>query len=155
VKESVNNVNYYVFKNIFFGIRPGLFPINKKIKIDNHIKRIKKFIVYKEVEFISKDAFDLIEEYKDNEKALIFLDPPFLLSCNSYYLKSITDKILIILKNFKSYKCHILLTMGNHPLYFGLLKLYEIDIYFKTSLKFRGVKSTENIYVYNKNKEVL
>lgn len=150
-KESKKNINAFLLMNMYFNIRVGIFPEKKSIIIDNCYSRIKNFVIYKDVEFISFDAFDIIEKYKDDEKAFLFLDPPFLLECNSYYIKTCIEKIINVLKNFYNYKCTILMTLGGHILIESLLNFLNIKPCFITKLKYRGSKEAQNIYMFNKN----
>jgi site-specific DNA-adenine methylase len=148
---KVKEVPNHILKHVYYNIRPGLFPsANRVVNMTNNINRIKNFTNYKDVTFVCGDGFDLIEKYKDDEKAILFLDPPFLLSCNSYYSDSQIERVIELLKNFNKYKCLILLTLGNHILYTALLEMLKIKVCFITKIKFRGVKETENIYVCNK-----
>lgn len=148
-----DDVNSYLLYHTYYNINKGMFPEKKKntINLKNIIERVKKFTMYKDVNFIDIDGFDLIEKYKDNEKAFLFLDPPFLLSCNSHYMNTSIEKIIKVIQNFYKYKCTILLTLGNHILYSYMLDSLKIEIKFKTKLKFRGYKQTENIYICNKD----
>ena len=74
--------------NKIYTIRPGLFPINKKIITTfNYLKEcpIIKFLRSEEIIFHNKDGVQIINEYKNNDHNFIFLDPPYLISCNSFY----------------------------------------------------------------------
>ena len=72
----------------FYAIRAGLFPINKKIITTfNYLKEcpIIKFLRSEEIIFHNKDGVEIINEYKNNDHNFIFLDPPYLISCNDFY----------------------------------------------------------------------
>ena len=78
----------WVIINKFYAIRAGLFPINKKIITTfNSLKEcpIIKFLRSEEIIFHNKDGVEIINEYKNNDHNFIFLDPPYLISCNDFY----------------------------------------------------------------------
>lgn len=33
----------------------------------------------------NKCGIEIIEKYKDDDKALLFIDPPYLMACNDFY----------------------------------------------------------------------
>jgi site-specific DNA-adenine methylase len=78
----------WFYTNLVYNIRPGLFPLGRKFK-DNfdYLKNvpINNFLNTENIEFHNIDGIDILNKYKDNNKALIFLDPPYLMSCNDYY----------------------------------------------------------------------
>jgi site-specific DNA-adenine methylase len=78
----------WVIIHKFYAIRAGLFPINKKIITTfNYLKEcpIIKFLRSEEIIFHNKDGVQIINHYKNNEHSFIFLDPPYLISCNDFY----------------------------------------------------------------------
>jgi hypothetical protein len=83
------NIYNWVFKNKYFKIRPGLYPLNKKASDDifNNIKKFDfvNFIKNENIVISNIDGLELYKQYKDNNKSFIFLDPPYLLSCNDFY----------------------------------------------------------------------
>ena len=78
----------WVIIHKFYAIRAGLFPINRKIITTfNYLKEcpIIKFLRSEEIIFHNKDGVQIINHYKNNEHSFIFLDPPYLISCNDFY----------------------------------------------------------------------
>ena len=77
IKETItdSNMKYLLIHNITSGHISRVYRKNK----------CKFFDMMKDMEFIYSDfeAFD-ITKY-DKEKTLIYLDPPYLLECNTYY----------------------------------------------------------------------
>ena len=82
----------YVIGNRICNFRKGLFPTRKII-----LKPISN--IWIEFFNISKitnlDWREIIEEYKDNEKAFIYLDPPYLNSFNNNYNQYIFQQMKI------------------------------------------------------------
>jgi 16S rRNA G966 N2-methylase RsmD len=97
-KEKYNKIikedkfENWFYKNKFYCLKPGLYPIDEKRQKTNfsNIKKapIIKFLMEEDIELYEEMGEDLIELYKNNTKALIFLDPPYLQSCNDFYLES-------------------------------------------------------------------
>jgi len=46
---------------------------------------IINFLKNEACEFSNMDGIKILDQYIDNKKALIFLDPPYLMSCNAFY----------------------------------------------------------------------
>ena len=77
---------YYIHK--ICQIVPGLFPIKGKIKTDfEFIKKspIINFIRTENIEFSHIDAISIFDTYKNDTNNLIFLDPPYMNTCNTLY----------------------------------------------------------------------
>ena len=96
-RETYNNIvkkdelpNWF-YKNLVYAIRPGLFPLSSSYKKDfEYLKScpIVNFLKNENIEFHNINGIDILNKYKDNNKALIFLDPPYLMACNDFYSDS-------------------------------------------------------------------
>jgi site-specific DNA-adenine methylase len=98
-KEKYNNIvkddkfENWIYKNKHYNIRPGLYPSGDR-PISNHffddMKKtpIINFLRNEDITFINGDGIDLINQYKDDDKSLIFLDPPYMMATNDYYIDS-------------------------------------------------------------------
>ena len=103
-----------------------------------------------------------MEEYKDNEKAFIYLDPPYLNSFNGNYDQYNTsiDENNIIIDNTKIYidildylknsKCKILFSINSNSitrhLYKDYIKVDYSSVYSSTHIKNKKTsKNKENI----------
>jgi adenine-specific DNA methylase len=68
--------------------RPGssglrfFYRINKKLDLLTY--PIYDFLTTTDSELYNEDANKIIDEY-DDERTLIFLDPPYIASCNNFY----------------------------------------------------------------------
>lgn len=88
-KKADSDLTSYIYIHKIYCIRAGLYPTNKQYSPD----AFKTFLNAPIIEFIrnaniifsNKDAISVYDEYKTNKKALIFLDPPYLASENSWY----------------------------------------------------------------------
>lgn len=89
-KEKYLNIEnplykYYIHKKIH-QIRPGLYPVNYKYKYINvNNCPIVNFLRTENILIFEKDGLEIYKEYNNNKNNLIFLDPPYLLSENSWY----------------------------------------------------------------------
>ena len=79
----------YIFINKYYSIRNGLYPMLNRTK---QIKPFKiqeysfyNFIINENIEFINGDGIEITKKYQDDEKALIFIDPPYINTCNEFY----------------------------------------------------------------------
>jgi len=82
-----NDLNSWFFYNKVYNFRKGLYPDTRKygdydykkyMSLDDFFKNDKTFLY-------NNSYTDIFEKFKDDEKALIFLDPPYLDSFNGYY----------------------------------------------------------------------
>jgi len=85
-----------------------------------------KFYTEKEIKYTNYDYMKIIELYKNNKSALIFLDPPYFSSFNSsyngYYPSETENKIIIdntemyinILEALRTAKCKIMLIINSN-----------------------------------------
>lgn len=88
---KIDKVENWFLKNKIYTIRPGVFPLTKiNINKFNDMKKapILEFLKNEDITFTNIEGCELIEEYKNNNKVLIFLDPPYLESCNDFYYNS-------------------------------------------------------------------
>lgn len=78
---------YWFLKNKYCCIRPGLYPTLRTFKEIN----LKEYPIYNFfrnniIEFTNEDGVECYKKYKDKEHNLIFLDPPYISSCNDWYI---------------------------------------------------------------------
>ena len=118
------NFNTYIYSKLISAFRPGLYDENRKKKIIND-----NWAIFLNDNIITNDNFkNIMELYKDNEKAFIYLDPPYLNSYNASYITYQNDysddntkvdntKIYIdILYYLKNSKCKILMSINNNAI---------------------------------------
>jgi site-specific DNA-adenine methylase len=126
-------VSGYLLGKKYYSMRPALFPLKYfksrfKNKLDLSIAPIYDFLVNANIELHSGDANKIIDE-NDNEKTLIFLDPPYIASCNVFYSTDTGENICniyekLVLYGLKNYKCKILIAHENNWLFKILFKEY-------------------------------
>jgi site-specific DNA-adenine methylase len=88
-KSYENKFISWFISNKIYNVRPGLYNLNYKYNDEKKLKfkdyEIFKFLIDEDVEILNIDGIDLIKKYFESEKNLIFIDPPYLDSCNDFY----------------------------------------------------------------------
>lgn len=87
--KFINNKTFegWMIANKYYTIRSGLFPINgaRSWKPLEETYPIFDFLRNEDVEIIEGNGKEYIEKFKDDTDKLIFLDPPYLQTCNDFY----------------------------------------------------------------------
>ncbi len=122
--SSVKKPNWiwFLISNIWAGIRPGMFPANKKKP--NFAEKLntpeyKRFLQACSIELF--DGLEMMERYRDDPDAFLVLDPPYIGSDNTAYLgrdkKLKLDELYETIKVFMlSCKCKVMLII-NHSIF--------------------------------------
>jgi len=153
----------YVLANKCYSMRSGIFPLKELYKlskkIDLSLAPIYDFLKTADIEIYNEDANKIIEKY-DNKKSFIFLDPPYIASCNNFYSTDTGENInniyeMLSSKGLKNFKCKILICHENNWLFKIIFKDYldgekEYKKQYENSLHNRkGKKQTTHIVVKN------
>jgi site-specific DNA-adenine methylase len=114
----------YIISRRIHAYRHGLFPTTKKIILHEISNNWKEFLNKSII--TNEDYLNIIEKYKDNENAFLYLDPPYLDSYNASYntyskashdenLKIIdnTEMYIIFLDLLKHGKCKVLFSIND------------------------------------------
>jgi site-specific DNA-adenine methylase len=101
----------------------------KPLKNKNYDENEKQILINSL--FTNNDYINIFNQYKDDDKAFLFIDPPYLFSDNSGYFpqnekKDMTAIILDILELLKSGKCKVMLIIN---------KLNILEYLFKDFIK--------------------
>ena len=84
-----DNLISWMITHKIYNIRAGLFPTTGRpiLKTFEYLKTcpIITFLQNENIKFYNVDAIRLMDAYTNNKKCLIFLDPPYLVSCNDFY----------------------------------------------------------------------
>jgi 16S rRNA G966 N2-methylase RsmD len=85
-KNSDSNIHDWFIYHKIYTIRPGIYNLNYIYKyIDINKCDIVNFLRNENVQLLNDDSIKIMDIYKNKKNVLIFLDPPYLLSCNQYY----------------------------------------------------------------------
>ena len=108
----------YIFVNKYYCIRQGLCPLFertkelKPFKFSNH--PIYNFIKNENVTFMNEDALKIINDNKDKKDILLLLDPPYIGTCNDFYMdKSMNIYEYLYNNNINKFVCFIYLILEN------------------------------------------
>jgi len=141
----------YIIKHTMYNIRPGLFPINKKLKTDyKNLKDVPivNFLKTEDITFYNDNAINIFEMYKDNNKALIFLDPPYVQLNNDFYLDSSTNIYEYLCNNnIKNMNSYIILVLEDNWIIKLLFRHHTFIIYDK--LYQTSKKQTKHLIINN------
>lgn len=124
VENKINENKFYKIWEIVHIIRRRMVTIHKT----DSFKNINTTF-YKKINYSNVDYLDIINRFKYDEKAFIFLDPPYLFSNNKTYQEqqNNTDNTGMILKlldlfNDRNVKAKIMLIINKMDLLVGLFK---------------------------------
>ena len=144
VKGKDSDIYKWLFVNKYYSIRTELYPPLSRVK---QIKpfNIEDFPIYKfykneNIIFENKEGKTIYEEFKDNGENLIYLDPPYLMSCNDFYENGeVSIYEYLVDNNINKEKARILLCLENN---------WIIKLLFKTNKK-----SAEYSKIYQNTKK--
>ena len=151
-KNDITNTSLFFFFKRVYNIHPGLYPDpnNKRSKLQySHTQKhidLDKF--YKNAKLTNLDYMDILNQYKNDENAFVYLDPPYLDSCNSSYHNYNTssndvmdDKNMIIIDHtlvyidiiefLKTCKCKVIMIINKNAINSFIYNDFIIDEYEK------------------------
>ena len=140
IKGNDEYITYIISRRIS-AFRYGLFPTTKKLIISKIPDKWNSF--FKQSKITCLDYKEILEKYKYNENAFIYLDPPYLDSYNSgygkYHGKSYDENLNIIdntimyidFLELLKYKCKVLFSINANALTRYLYKDYIKEEYNK------------------------
>ena len=164
-KKNCSNEDYgYYYSCRIYGLRKNIMPpADRSVNVDiKKYEKFDKFYLNKNVTLKHGDYSDVFEKYKNDEKAFIFLDPPYLDSFNAYYQdyktvdKVIQDntKIFIdILTFIKECKSKVMLIINKNAITEHLYKDYIRGEYSKLYQLVK--KKTKHLIITNYNMSAL
>lgn len=130
-------IGYYI-KNKIFTLRPGLFPLSYKPKKLSLSCPILDFIKTENIKFTNLNGNDVIKKYQHKPEYLIYLDPPYLLTCNAQYEDSDDVKdIFSYLYKLRDHKAKIYLSIESNCLIDIIFEQFEKVKYEKKYNGFR------------------
>ena len=136
-KTIINNgkMSGYLIAHKVYSLKVGMFPINEKLKpflkqnYFNYLREcpIMNFLKNEKVEFYNSDAIEIYNKYSNNNKAFIFLDPPYLALYNDFYAnKNINIYEYLYNNDIKKNKAKVILCLND---------MWIIRLLFKTYIK--------------------
>ncbi len=152
-KAKNDDLLSWVYVHKIYSIRPALYPETRLIKIDRIDSLLNApiidFLRNANVEISNKDALDVYNEYVNDSKAFIFLDPPYLMSNNTWYKEPTLNIYEYLSDNdISNKKALICLCLENNWIIKLLFKNKKNKTYEKTYETTK--KLTEHIIILNK-----
>lgn len=139
----------YYIKHKIFKIRIGLFPIHYKPKVLSLDCPVIDFLRNEKIELYCDDGVNILNKYKNDADALMFLDPPYLVATNSYYenIDIVHGYVNIyehlVNDNFSKYKCKLLICLDCNWMIKYIFKDYIVNTYEK---RYVGYKKRKTIH---------
>jgi len=155
--DDIDRLVYYLFINKHKYIRPGLYPSTRKITLKNYkTDMINTNNFFKNIYYHNQSYKIFFDNFKDDENALIFLDPPYIQTSNAFYdyYDNHNDSYDIyknIINLFKNCKCKIIYIVPYDPLLHLLFDEYTYMIYDKKYCSNPLYKKKLQHVVYTKN----
>ena len=147
-------IRYYIHNKIH-SIRAGLFNQKynyKPIKLSE--SPIFVFLTNEKITFSCMDGVSCYKKYKTDPKALIFMDPPYLMACNDFYDNSDVDIYQhLYLNKIENESAHVMLCLE----WSWIIKLlFETSKYITYNKTYQiSKKNTVHAIIYNKTKQDL
>lgn len=85
VKAAKTNLLSYLYINKVYNIRPGLYNEEKPRTVNILSSPVLEFLRTAKIVISHDEGLECYKKYCKNPKALLFLDPPYLMSENSWY----------------------------------------------------------------------
>lgn len=85
VKKAKTSILSYLYINKVYNIRPGLYNSDKPRTVNILSSPIIEFLRNANIEITETQGLECYKKYCKNPKAFIFLDPPYLMTENSWY----------------------------------------------------------------------
>ena len=153
LKKDKTLINNFIHKK-YYNIRPTLYPMDKKVSpINIDDIPIVKFLQNENVCICSEEGANIYNKYKDVDNTLIFLDPPYMLSSNYFYVNP-CDNIYKELCNdrdiFKNFKSIVVCCLENTWIVQLLFKDLTDKTHIKYSKKYGSHRLVEHIVIKNK-----
>ena len=155
IHHKQRNIYDYIYTRKYYNIRPGLYRNNKNIKSLTENKNLNLFIEFIKSPYVyitCDDWTNCYDKYKNNDKSIILLDPPYITTCNDLYHSPNTNLYENFFNNpIENFKASIFLILENVwliKLFFRTSKiLFEYDKYYGNNQKAR---KTTHIIISNK-----
>lgn len=149
-----NDIYGWFIKNKYYKLRPGLFHMQDKLKpIDLRKTQIYEFYNNENIEFLNEDGLDIYKKYSSNDENMIFLDPPYINRCNSFYSNQIVEIYEYLYKNdIRKLNSKIYLILENNWIIQLLFDGYDkIEYDKKYTIHFSKNTKTKHVFITNKN----
>jgi len=124
--EDEDFLTWFLILRTYYCLRIGLYPTKNRFpKYSNFNKKtLECDLFFKNINYECQDYKIYMDKFKNDEKSLIFLDPPYINSCNEFYsnqnistkdINNQFDEIWEYLYNFMdTCKCKFILVVNDN-----------------------------------------
>jgi len=153
LKSDHDIYHFIFFKKYSIMSRYGFPPldigkIKKTFKITKETKEFIEFIKQPYVYISNNDWLDVFDKYKDDEKTLFIVDPPYIQLCNDFYTSNKLNMYQYFYDNkIENFKSKIYLILEDNWMIRLLFNKHVVSQYSKKY----GItkKQTNHIIIYN------
>lgn len=148
--KKMNTLESFYFIHKVYGLRSGVPPVGRTTKVtDKAFETLREWSKgVQNVIFTNEDGMTCIDRHKDNDRAFVFLDPPYL--SDMVYRAKPDQSFLSTLLDMTKYKAYMLAVYGSGMLIESFYKANDIHIKFTTSIRFNRKADISTIpYVSN------
>lgn len=151
-----NNIYNYIFNKKYSTFRAGLCPSLKRIpksdfKISAECQQFIEFIKSPNVYIYGDDWKNIFNKFKDQNDAIIILDPPYMFSCNRNYEKQDCSVYEYFFNNSISYNdANIYFILEDIWIIRLLFQNQKILLQYDKKYELRTKKTTKHIIISNK-----
>ena len=112
---------------------------------------IYEFFNNEDIEFYNEDGLDIYKKYCNDSENMIFLDPPYLNRCNTFYSNQIVNIYEYLFKNdIRDQKAKIYLILENNWIIQLLFDGYnKIEYDKKYSVNFSKNTNVKHVFISN------
>jgi site-specific DNA-adenine methylase len=148
---ALTGFNRWFIHHKNYNIRPGLYPqgktMNSNIKLGDVL--MSSFLDTENIDIRHGDGVKVIEEFKNNDKVFMFIDPPYIDTCNDFYMDKSGLNVYewFYKNNLNSLNCKIMLVLENNWI---INLLFGASVKGKYNKKYQpSKKNTEHLIICN------
>lgn len=147
-KDKNNDIYKYIYFNKFYCMRQGCFRKSSFNDFTKEQYNFFKFIKTANITLTNNDWSDVFNKYSNDDKAIFFIDPPYILSCNIFYKNFNTNLYeYFVDKDIDNFKAKLIFILENNWIVKFLFKNKQSFVYNK---KYEiSQNKTEHIIIYN------
>jgi hypothetical protein len=154
IYKKPRNIYDYIYINKYYNIRPGLYKYTKNIKSLAENKNLKLFVEFikSPYVYINCDEWtNCYNKFKNDDKSIILLDPPYITGCNDLYHNPDTNLYENFYNNpIENFKASIFLILENVWLIKLLFKKSKILFEYDKNYLNHKKRKTTHIIISNK-----
>lgn len=150
-KENKDDLLLHFYYNKVYSFRKGMYDDRRKRNLLelNKFDKLNNFFCLDTVKLFNIDFMEIMEKYKDDEKAFLYFDPPYLDSFNSFYVgyekrdyeniknlklkcKDQTKMYIDIFNFLEECKCSVIMIINGNAINKHIFKKYTVETYLKS-----------------------